>query len=128
MRFAGKIALITASANGIGRATAGIMARDGATVICVDNHQERLDAAIDSITKEGGNVHPRLCNALDQAQVFTTILGGDDPVKELDRLLHPEKYEPGHESENEVREAERELRDWQRDQAVKRAQRKGQRP
>ena len=73
MRFAGKIALITASANGIGRATAGIMAREGATVICVDNHAERLDAAVDALVKDGGNVHPRLCDAMHESQVDATV-------------------------------------------------------
>jgi NAD(P)-dependent dehydrogenase (short-subunit alcohol dehydrogenase family) len=34
MRFVNKVALITAAANGIGRATAQIMAREGATGIC----------------------------------------------------------------------------------------------
>jgi NAD(P)-dependent dehydrogenase (short-subunit alcohol dehydrogenase family) len=34
MRFTDKIALITAAPNGIGRATAEIMAREGALVIC----------------------------------------------------------------------------------------------
>ena len=53
MRFEGKIALITAAANGIGRASAGIMAREGATVVCVDNHQERLDGAVDAMAKDG---------------------------------------------------------------------------
>ena len=43
MRFTGKIALITAAANGIGRATAEIMVQEGATVVCVDNHPERLE-------------------------------------------------------------------------------------
>ena len=38
MRFTGKIAAITAFANGIGRATAEIMAREGAVVVGVDNH------------------------------------------------------------------------------------------
>lgn len=73
MRFEGKIALITASANGIGRATAGIMAREGATVVCVDNHAERLDAAVDAMIKEGGNVHPRLCDAMHEPQVDATV-------------------------------------------------------
>ena len=36
MRFKNKVALISAAANGIGRATATIMAREGATVIAVD--------------------------------------------------------------------------------------------
>ena len=49
MRFKGKVALITAAANGIGRATATIMAREGATVIAVDNHQGRLDEAVPAL-------------------------------------------------------------------------------
>jgi NAD(P)-dependent dehydrogenase (short-subunit alcohol dehydrogenase family) len=83
MRFTDKIALITAAANGIGRATAGIMAREGATVVCVDNHQERLDTAIDAMSQDGGRVHPRLCNALEQAQVDDTV---DGVVREFGRI------------------------------------------
>ena len=49
MRFKDKVALISAAANGIGRATATIMAREGATVIAVDNHQGRLDEAVPAL-------------------------------------------------------------------------------
>ena len=43
MRFHDKVALITAAASGIGRASADIMAREGAVILAVDNNQERLD-------------------------------------------------------------------------------------
>jgi NAD(P)-dependent dehydrogenase (short-subunit alcohol dehydrogenase family) len=69
MRFKGKVALITAAANGIGRATAAIMAREGATVIAVDNHQGRLDEAVPALRKAGGRVEGKLVDALDAAQV-----------------------------------------------------------
>jgi NAD(P)-dependent dehydrogenase (short-subunit alcohol dehydrogenase family) len=46
MRFTDKVAVITAFANGIGRATAEIMAREGAIVIGVDNHPDRLETAV----------------------------------------------------------------------------------
>ena len=49
MRFKNKVALITAGANGIGRATARIMASEGATVIVADNHQGHLDEAVPSL-------------------------------------------------------------------------------
>ncbi len=88
MRFAGKIALITASANGIGRATAGIMAREGATVVCVDNHAERLDAAVDAMTKEGGNVHPRLCDAMHEQQVDATVAEVERTFGRIDILVN----------------------------------------
>src|SRR4051812_43331984 len=63
--------------------------------------------------------------ALDEAQVFKWVMDRDDPVQALDEILHPEKYEiPEPDYEGEVAEAERELEQWKREQAVKRAQRK----
>jgi NAD(P)-dependent dehydrogenase (short-subunit alcohol dehydrogenase family) len=83
MRFKDKVALITASANGIGRATADIMAREGAIVVAVDNHQERLDAAVGALIQAGGRAHGRLCNALDQGQVEAVVAG---VVREFGRI------------------------------------------
>jgi NAD(P)-dependent dehydrogenase (short-subunit alcohol dehydrogenase family) len=80
MRFKGKIALITAAANGIGRATAEIMAREGAVVVCVDNHPERLNAAVAAL---GEQAHGRLCNALEQGQVDQVV---DGTVREFGRI------------------------------------------
>ena len=57
MRYKDKVALITAAANGIGRATCDIIAREGGIVVAVDNHQERLDAAVDAMNKAGGRAH-----------------------------------------------------------------------
>jgi len=70
MRFEGKTALITAAANGIGRATAEIMAREGATVVAVDNHAARLDAAVAAL---GTGAHARLVDALDRASVDAAV-------------------------------------------------------
>jgi NAD(P)-dependent dehydrogenase (short-subunit alcohol dehydrogenase family) len=80
MRFTDRIALITAAANGIGRATAEIMTREGATVVCVDNHPERLSAAIEAL---GPKAHGRLCDALDQVQVDAVVEG---VVKQFGRI------------------------------------------
>jgi NAD(P)-dependent dehydrogenase (short-subunit alcohol dehydrogenase family) len=80
MRFHNKIALITAAANGIGRATAEIMAREGATIVCVDNHPDRLEAAAKAL---GDRAYPRLCDALDQSQVDSVVA---DTVKEFGRI------------------------------------------
>jgi NAD(P)-dependent dehydrogenase (short-subunit alcohol dehydrogenase family) len=68
MRFTNKVALITAAANGIGRATAEIMVREGATVIAVDNNQGRLDEAMASL-KQKGRAEGRLVDALVPAEV-----------------------------------------------------------
>jgi NAD(P)-dependent dehydrogenase (short-subunit alcohol dehydrogenase family) len=85
MRFKGKIALITAAANGIGRATAEIMAQEGATVICVDNHPERLDAAVTAL---GKGTNGRLCDALDQTQVDAVVTGVTKEFGRIDILVN----------------------------------------
>ena len=75
MRFDGKVALITACASGIGRATADIMAREGATVVGVDNNAERLGKTVAEITAAGGKAHGRLCNALAKDEVEPLVDG-----------------------------------------------------
>ena len=72
MRFRNKVALITAAANGIGRATAAIMVREGATVIAVDNHQGRLEEAMASL-KRNGRAEGRLVDALVPAEVDALV-------------------------------------------------------
>jgi len=88
MRFEGKIALITACASGIGRATAGIMAREGATIVGVDNNQERLDKAVSEITAAGGKAHGRLCNALDKDAVDPLVEGIAKEFGRIDILVN----------------------------------------
>ena len=72
MRFANKVALITAAANGIGRATAEIMVREGATVIAVDNNQGRLDEAVPAL-RRNGKAEGRLADALAPAEVDALV-------------------------------------------------------
>jgi NAD(P)-dependent dehydrogenase (short-subunit alcohol dehydrogenase family) len=74
MRFANKVALITAAANGIGRATAEIMVREGATVIAVDNHPGRLEEAVASL-KQKGRAEGRQADALVPAEVDALVAG-----------------------------------------------------
>jgi NAD(P)-dependent dehydrogenase (short-subunit alcohol dehydrogenase family) len=73
MRFQDRVAVITAAASGIGRATAEIIAREGGIVVAVDNHQERLDATVAGVSEAGARAHGRLCNALDADQVEATV-------------------------------------------------------
>lgn len=85
MRFEGRVAIITAAGNGIGRATAGIMAREGATVALVENNPERLDAAVRQI---GENAHPFPCDALDEAQVDATVAEAARRFGRIDILVN----------------------------------------
>ncbi len=59
MRFQDKVALITAAASGIGRATADIMAHEGAIVGAVDIHEERLDRTVAALNEGGGRARKR---------------------------------------------------------------------
>src|SRR5262245_21267698 len=88
MRFTGKVAVITACANGIGRATAQIMAREGAVVIGVDNHQGRLDEAVTALRGAGGTAPGRLCDALNAGQVEATVASIEQEFGGVDILVN----------------------------------------
>jgi NAD(P)-dependent dehydrogenase (short-subunit alcohol dehydrogenase family) len=88
MRFADKVALITACASGIGRATADIMAREGAVVVGVDNHPERLEKTVAEIAAAGGRAHGRLCNALDAAEVDPLVASVAQEFGRIDILVN----------------------------------------
>src|SRR5437867_6229598 len=88
MRFTDKVAVITAFANGIGRATAEIMAREGAVVVGVDNHRDRLDEAVAALRGAGGKAHARLCDALDPGQVEATVASVEQEFGAIDILVN----------------------------------------
>jgi NAD(P)-dependent dehydrogenase (short-subunit alcohol dehydrogenase family) len=88
MRFTDKVALITAAASGIGRATADIMAKEGATVVGVDNNAERLGAMVAELTAAGGKAHGRPADALDPAQVDALVAGVAREFGHIDILVN----------------------------------------
>ena len=88
MRFEGKVALITAAANGIGRATAEIMARERAIVIAADNHQGRLDEAVPALRRDGAQVEGKLVDALDAAQVDKLVADVERDHGRIDILVN----------------------------------------
>src|SRR5271166_5612637 len=88
MRFTGKVAVITAFANGIGRATAEIMVREGAVVVGVDNHQGRLEEAVAALRGAAGEAHGRLCDALDAGQVEAAAASVDREFGGFDILVN----------------------------------------
>ena len=76
MRFDKKVALVTAAASGIGRATADIIAAEGGTVVAVDTDKARLDKTLAEIHGAGGRAFGRQADALDWDEVLATNLGG----------------------------------------------------
>jgi NAD(P)-dependent dehydrogenase (short-subunit alcohol dehydrogenase family) len=83
VRFGGKVALITAAASGIGRATADIIAGEGGAVVAVDTDAGRLEAAVAAIKASGGRVHARQADALDPKQVEGAV---EEIVHEFGRI------------------------------------------
>lgn len=73
MRFEGRIALITAGASGIGRATADIIVAEGGTVVLIDTDKVRLDAAVAALQGAGGRAHGHRADALDPHQVDEVV-------------------------------------------------------
>src|SRR5665213_584083 len=56
MRFAGKVAIVTGAANGIGRAVARRFASEGANLILLDLERVPLATTANEITAAGGRV------------------------------------------------------------------------
>jgi NAD(P)-dependent dehydrogenase (short-subunit alcohol dehydrogenase family) len=75
MRFTDRVAIITAGASGIGRATADIMTRDGGLVVVADTDKARLESAVAALRGAGGRAHGRVVDALDQRQVDELVAG-----------------------------------------------------
>ncbi len=73
MRFTDRVALITAAASGIGKATAEIIAAESGTVVAVDTDQGRLEKVVAALRDAGGRAHGLGADALDAAQVQDTV-------------------------------------------------------
>ena len=69
MRFAGKCAVITGAASGIGRATALLFAQEGAHVIASDFDTAGLDRLIAAAPASSGTITPFACDVCDVAQI-----------------------------------------------------------
>ena len=87
MRFQGKVALITAAASGIGRATAGIIGREGGRIAAVDTNRERLDATIAEIRRRRRGP-PYNADALDAGAVDNVVADAAKRFGRIDILVN----------------------------------------
>jgi NAD(P)-dependent dehydrogenase (short-subunit alcohol dehydrogenase family) len=68
MRLASRVALITGGYGGMGRASARLFAREGATVFVAGRSQERCDALVAEINGAGGKAHFVELDVVNQSQ------------------------------------------------------------
>jgi NAD(P)-dependent dehydrogenase (short-subunit alcohol dehydrogenase family) len=84
MRLANKVALITGGYGGMGRASARLFAKEGATVFVAGRNEERGDAVIAEINEGGGKAHFVDLDVVNQDQWDAALAR----VKELAGALH----------------------------------------
>lgn len=73
----GRTAFVTGAASGIGRATAVLLARAGATVHCADRDTEGLRATAALIEDEGGAARAHPLDVTDRAQMHRAVAACD---------------------------------------------------
>ena len=72
-RFSGKVALVTAGADGIGAATARAFAREGAAVVLADINDALGEQRAEVLRREGYKAHYIHADATDEAQVAALV-------------------------------------------------------
>ena len=80
MRFQNKVALVTAAGSGIGKATAGIFAKEGASLVAVDVNPVALNDLSKNLKAEGFTIITKQVDVLNSSQVKSLI---DSVVTEL---------------------------------------------
>ena len=83
MRFRDRVALITGAANGIGRATASLLAAEGAHVVLLDVAREPLAGVAKAIRDAGGSCLELTADVLVESDVETALR---DALKRFDRI------------------------------------------
>lgn len=69
----GKVAVITGSTSGMGRATAILFAKEGAKVVVTGRNEKRAKQVVDEIRKDGGEAIYVLADTADQKSPFMII-------------------------------------------------------
>ena len=83
----GKIAVITGSSRGIGKASAELMARLGAKVVISSRKADACEAVAEGIRKQGGDAHVIACNINRREEIERLIKGSIAHYGRIDALV-----------------------------------------
>lgn len=86
--IAGKTALITGAASGMGRATAKLFAREGAKVAIVDIQKDAVNAVAEEIRRDGGKVHAWTADLADRSTIEPLVASVVSHFEALDILVN----------------------------------------
>ena len=73
LRFAGKVAIVTGSGRGMGKATALTLARDGAAVVVNDVRRDLVETLVRQIEEVGGRALPSISDVSDEEHVIAMV-------------------------------------------------------
>ena len=88
MKLENKVAIVTGSGSGIGRATALRLAKEGAAVIVCDVNQEGIDETVKEVSEGGGEAIGVPGNVADRADAQKIVAAALDQFGRLDILIN----------------------------------------
>ncbi len=88
MRLAGKVAIVTGAASGMGKATAELFAAEGAKVVVSDLRLEAAQAVVDGITAKGGTALALVANVAKEEDVQQLVDATVNEYGTLDILVN----------------------------------------
>jgi gluconate 5-dehydrogenase len=88
LRWQGKAAVVTGASSGLGRATATLLAEEGAWVFLVARRGELLRQAADQIDQRGGRAVPLPCDATDEEAVKRLAAAVKEATPRIDLLVN----------------------------------------
>lgn len=83
----GKVAVVTGSSRGIGRASAELLAKLGAKVVVSSRKADACEAVAEGIRKDGGDAHVIACNIARRNEVEALIAGSTKHYGKIDILV-----------------------------------------
>lgn len=86
--LSGQVAIVTGASQGLGKAIAVELGRNGARVACVARNQEKLAATVSEIGAAGGQAEALACDVTDRESVDKVVDGIAEQWGRLDILVN----------------------------------------